>query len=503
MMIMIKRFIKIFMSGMFCTLLTSCLSFDVKESTSDNLVLYPDYKDITIPYNIAPLNFMPQGVDKGMVRFENETGAALIVSVRNGRTSIPSKKWRDLLSETKGGGLSVTVMNDEGLAYQPFMIYVAEEPVDKYVAYRLIAPGYKLWGEMGIYQRDLESFRQKVVIESKDVDNACLNCHSFANRDPEKMMMHVRTTEYGGTYVSVDGDWEKLDTKTPQTISALVYPSWHPSGRYIAYSVNDTKQTFHVSDPDRIEVYDFRSDVVVYDVEKRSLITNEALFRTDAFETFPSFSNDGTRLYFCSADSLLMPTNYRNLKYSLCSIGFDASSGRFGQVDTLVKAGNESVTMPRVSPDGRYLLYTTTEYGNFTIWHKDADLMLVNLEDRTVAEAEPWNSADAESFHSWSGNSRWVVFSTRRDDGCHTRLYLGYIGGDGTLGKAFLIPQKDPMQNKRLMKSYNIPEFVEDEIPAKGFDVRNAGEAVKVSFAGGKGVTVTDATTGASVSSVN
>ena len=273
MMNMINRYIKILMSGLAFALLTSCLSFDVKENSSDTLVLYPDYKDVTIPYNIAPLNFMPEGVDKGLVRFENEKGDALIASVRKGRTSVPLKKWRSLLSETKGGTLTVTVLNHEGTAYEPFEIHVAEEPVDKYVAYRLIAPGYKLWGEMGIYQRDLESFRQKVVIESKDVDNACLNCHSFANRDPEKMMMHVRTTEYGGTYVSVDGDWEKLDTKTPQTISALVYPSWHPSGRYIAYSVNDTKQTFHVSDPDRIEVYDFRSDVVVYDVEKRSLIT--------------------------------------------------------------------------------------------------------------------------------------------------------------------------------------------------------------------------------------
>ena len=494
---------KIYLFAAVCLLFISCSGHQINENSSESVSIYPDYCGVTVPYNIAPLNFMPEGIEKGFVRFSSEGGDVLDVPVRGGRTRISTGKWHEFMSDVKGASVDVTVVDAAGKAYVPFSIEVAEDPSDRYVAYRLIDPGYKLWGEMGIWQRDLETFRQTAIVESRKINDACVNCHSFANRDPETMLLHVRTTEYGGTYVSVDGETEKLDTKTPQTISALVYPSWHPSGKYVAFSVNDTKQTFHVSDPNKIEVYDFRSDVVVYDVEKRKLITSKPIFSADAFETFPAFSNDGSRLFYCSADSLKMPTRYKELQYSLCSIGFDEKTGSFGQVDTLVKAGKESVTMPRVSPDGRYLLYTSTAYGNFTVWHKDAELVLIDLQTGEKRVAADWNSEDAESFHSWSGNSRWVVFSSRRDDGEHTRLYLGYIGEDGTLGKAFMLPQKDPRQNKRFMKSYNIPEFVSGKVKSKGYDIRNASGSYKVEFSGNVARVASDAVTGASVGSVN
>ena len=159
--------------------------------------------------------------------------------------------------------------------------------------------------------------------------------------------------------------------------------------------------------------------------------------------------------------------------------------------------------MPRMSPDGRYMLYTSTAYGNFTVWHKDADLVLVDLESGERQEADRWNSDEAESYHSWSGNSRWVVFSTRRTDGDYTRLCLGYISSDGTLGKAFLLPQKDPEQNMRLMKSYNIPEFATSKISPKGYAVRNASDSYQVEFAGSYRPEEVDAATGASAVSVN
>lgn len=481
----------------------SCSRFEVKEQLSQEINIYPDYKDVTVPYNIAPLNFMTIGVGEGAVRFASENGQILDVPVKEGKIDVSARKWRGIMDSSKGGRLSVTVADKDGRAYSPFDIFVAAEPVDRYVAYRLIEPGYVLWNEMGLYQRDLETFRQSVIVENKDIDYACVNCHTFAGRDPETMVMHARKTDFGGTYMLKDGRWEKLDTKTPQTISALVYPFWHPGRRFVAFSVNDTRQTFHVSDPNKIEVYDFRSDVVVYDTDERKLLTAPSLFSLSSFETFPAFSPDGRKLYYCSADSLNMPTDYRQLQYSLCSIEFDENTGSFGKVDTLVRSGKESVTMPRVSPDGRYMLYTSTAYGNFTVWHRDADLTLIDLEKGTGFKADAWNSMNAESYHSWSGNSRWVVFSSRRDGTGFTRLYLGYIGADGKLGKAFLLPQRDPEHNKRLMKSYNIPEFVEGKVSPKGYAIRNAKDRYQVEFAGSYLPENLDGSSGASVSSVN
>lgn len=273
-------------------------------------------------------------------------------------------------------------------------------------------------------------------------------------------------SDYGGTYIVGENSFKKLNTKTPQTISALVYPSWHPSGNYVAFSVNNTKQMFHTTDRNRVEVFDNASDVVVYDVKKDEIVSSPLLMSDRAFETFPAFSPDGKTLYFCSADSLEIPAKYDKVKYSLCSISFDEKTRSFGNVvDTLYNAREgKSVSFPRVSPDGKYLMFTLSAYGNFSIWHKDADLYLVNLKNKQVSILSELNSKDTESYHSWSSNGRWVVFSSRRIDGLYTRPFIAYIDKNGKAHKPFLLPQKDKDYYTFLMKSYNIPEFTTGKV---------------------------------------
>ena len=48
-----------------------------------------------------------------------------------------------------------------------------------YLAYRLIEPGYELWNQMGIYQRNLEDYKQSPIMENKYSGQNCMNCHSF------------------------------------------------------------------------------------------------------------------------------------------------------------------------------------------------------------------------------------------------------------------------------------------------------------------------------------
>ena len=120
-----------------------------------------------------------------------------------------------------------------------------------------------------------------------------------------------------------DGKIEKLNTKTDSTISALVYPYWHPSGEYVAFSVNKTLQAFYNHDPNRIEVYDQASDVVVYNVNTHEIAWSPLTKSEDRFETFPTFSPDGKWLYFCSAQALEpMPEKHREVRYGLYRIAF-------------------------------------------------------------------------------------------------------------------------------------------------------------------------------------
>lgn len=452
--------------------------------------IFPDYADCTIPPNISPLNFaLTTDADEARALFTSGE-KTWEVKARKGQFTINPRQWQQMLESAKGGQIEVKVVAKEKgkwIGYRPFSLHVAPDPVDPYIAYRLIEPGYELWNYMGLYQRNIESYTESPIMENKLTKGNCMNCHSFCMQNPEQMVFHMRGS-LPGTYL-MDGDKvEKLNTKTDQTISALVYPSWHPSGKYIAFSVNDTKQAFHMNDPNRIEVYDNESDVVVYDIQKHEIITCPALFAKDAFENFPTFSPDGKTLYFSTSDTCAMPEGYKQVKYSLCSIAFDPDNRKFGnQVDTLYNASTEgrSASFPRVSPDGKYLLYTLGDYGGFAIWHKDADLYMINLETEEHYPLEAANSDDAESYHSWSSNSRWILFSSRRIDGLYTRPFIAYIDENGKAHKAFVVPQKDTGFYHRFMKSYNVPEFITGKVKdnRRWFaDVAKKGKGMDVKF---------------------
>ena len=163
------------------------------------------------------------------------------------------------------------------------------------------------------------------------------------------------------------------------------------------------------------------------------------------------------------------------VKYSLYKKSFDPETLQFGPRELVFPSvnskpstvNNQSATLPRVSPDGRYLMFTLARYGVFHIWHHDADLWLMDLntgEARAMAEL---NSPDTESYHSWSGNGRWVVFSSRRYDGNYTRPFIAHIDRQGRGSKPFELPSADPDYHRQFMRCYNIPEFMHGPVTIK------------------------------------
>ena len=427
--------------------------------------IFPDYAGVTVPANIAPLNF----------RLDCEADAAVLtltaggveVKVKGPEFDIPLRKWRGLTAA--GCDIKAVVCaRCDGVwkAYEPFPIHVSADLIDSHLVYRLIEPGYESWNKLGIYQRCLSDFTEKPVITNEGTDNNCMNCHSFAGHDPDRMVFHMRAT-HGGTYVTDGMNVEKLNTKTPETLSATVYPQWSADGKRIAFSVNDIFQVFHSTNPNRIEVYDSASDVVVYDADSHELSSSPLLMQDGVLETFPTFAPDGRSLYFCTSPAQEVPKDYAKIRYSICRIGFDPETGDFGSaVDTLFNARIEGggATLPRVSPDGRWLMFARGPYGCFNIWHKTADLWMIDLSDGRLFPLEAANSPEPESYHGWSSNSRWAVFGSRRLDGLYTRPFICHIDENGVASKPFLLPQKDSHYYDDSFKSFNIPEFTTGEV---------------------------------------
>ena len=456
-------------------LLTGCTAA-IPEQYVESAVapsIHPAYGDITIPYNIAPLNVAYEMEGKAFVSELKCDDRSLVMKGK--QTDWKLKQWQRFLASAKGENIEFNtyVKTSEGwVKYRPINWYVAEEPIDPYISYRIIAPSYVTYEELSIRQREVGTFDEKVVYNnmllSTGKDGQCINCHSYKNYKTDNMQFHARQHKGGTLIVTTDGV-KKISLKTDSTISAGVYPAWHPTHNLIAYSVNDTGQSFHTKKNNKIEVQDLKSDLILYDIDRNevSLIEHDTL----EWEVFPAWAPDGKTLYYCSAHMEIQDYSqrereiidrYQEFQYNIYRKSFDPDTQTFGPSELVLdaKAMNKSATFPRISPDGRYLLFAMAEYGCFHIWHKDADLYLIDLKTMELRNVKEINSSDVESYHSWSSNGRWMLFTSRRDDGGYTRLYIAYFDKEGKAHQPFLLPQRNPYFYGDYYKSYNVPEFM-------------------------------------------
>lgn len=436
--------------------------------------IYPDYVEVTVPVNIAPLSMeLLAKADEAVTRFSAE-GFELVCGGLKARPSL--NEWKELTAKAKGKSISVEVFAENGgrwVRFKPFNIYVSPDSIDPWLSYRLISPSYVSYEELTLNQRCLENYDERIFVDnmlcSTEKGGQCVNCHNYQQYQPGRMQFHARQT-HGGTFIAYDGKVEKINMRHDSLLSAGVYPAWHPWMKLIAYSTNKTMQSFHTSDPNKIEVLDSESDLILYDVDRHEVTTIERA--PNELEVFPFWAPDGQSLYFCSAhfeystdsvDTSEITMRAKEVKYNIYRKSFDPQTRQFGQRELVFAADSlgKSATLPRISPDGRWLVFTLGEWGCFHIWHHDADLWMMDLSG--VRDAWPLaeaNSPDTESYHSWSSNGRWMVVSSRRTDGVFTRPFFTHIDADGKASKPFELPTADPDYHRQFLKSYNVPEFM-------------------------------------------
>jgi hypothetical protein len=448
--------------------LSACTSspHDVEEVASLPEI-YPDYIGVTVPEEIAPLNFSMTDDEVTTVDVEIKGAKGGSLHANGAYADFDLDAWHELLKDNRGSKLMVSVCAEKDgtwKRYREFEIYVSQHPLDEWgITYRRIAPGYQMYGHMGIYQRELSTFEETAMMDNRDMGGGCVNCHTTNRGKTDDVVVHIRS-EHGGTSIVHQGKKNLLPSVNDSIGGPMVYPYWHPQGRYVAFSTNKTSQLFHSGLNKRIEVFDGQSDVFIYDTETNTTLRDTLIMKKYWAENCPAFSPDGKWLYFTTAKRQSYPQNYDQEKYSLCRVAFDAATGKTGhRADTLINTSQTgmSVTWPRPSYDGRYLMYTQLDYGYFSVWHPEADLWLLDLETGETRSLDEVNSEASESLHNWSGNSHWFYFTTRRDDGLYTQVYFSSIDERGKATKPFLLPQRNPKRYyHRTLYSFNTPDFI-------------------------------------------
>lgn len=453
--------------------ITLCYSCSQKPEGAARLselpAIFPDYVGVTIPMGIAPLNF---GI---------HDAEAIYVEARGGRQGIISASgdsyadfdihdWHNLTYANGGDSIILTVSakkNNQWFEYQPFPIYVSEDSLNEYgVTYRRIAPGYETFSNIGIFQRDIHTFDEFAIVDHTALQGECMNCHVANRCDANQFQLHIRGS-HAATLVQVDGKRKILNTATDSTIANCMYPYWHPSGRYIAYSLNLINQCFWEDTTRYIEVFDLASDALVLDLETNELILSDNIMTHD-FESYPAFSADGNTIYYCTSKPWMDQFLLDSMRYDLCKVSFDPVNGKIGShVDTILAASKmgKSITHPRPSYDGKYLLFSVANSAVFPIHHPEADLWVMDLATGEYYPLDGANSDGPESFHNWSTNSRWIIFSSKRHNRTNNLLYIAHFGADGKASKAFLMPQRNPEKfYGELIHSYNVPDFTMQKV---------------------------------------
>ena len=425
--------------------------------------MLPDYTDITLPVNIAPLNFELEGADA--LRLEIEGSRPYRFKAGGAQLRFPMKKWKEMLREEAGNTLRLTLtarFGRENRRYAPFTWTVSPDSIDRYLSYRLIEPAYEVWNVLSIEERDLESFKTRLLADNTTVESTCINCHT-ANRGDgiQTSFMHVRGAK-GGTLYSRDGQMRKLNTATDSTAGAAVYGEISADGRYGIFTTADIRPILHSGRFDKLEVFDASSDLILLDFEQGT-VTDSPLVKGPAFqETFPCWSADGKTAYFCRAAAHPQPDSTFEMHYDLYSVAFDPATGRLGDTLTLVvdaASRGKSISFPKCSPDGRYILMTVSDYGTFPIWHSETDLWLYEIATGALFPLEAVNGKYSDSYHCWNSSGRWICWASKRDDRLYGKPYFAHVGADGTVSKPFVLPQRDPGRYQVTLKSYNIPEL--------------------------------------------
>ncbi len=437
----------------------------------------PDYSSVVLPPNIAPMNFVIEEAGSDFfVRISATSGETIEIHNRAGKIVIPEGPWHRLLETNRGKQLTIEIFVTNGeqtpawQQYKTIVNTIAAEDIDNYLVYRRIRPGHATWRRMGVYQRDLTGFKETTILDNGQFREGCVNCHTFCNQQTDKMLLGIRSGKYCSSAILVDdGHVQRIGTK-------FGYTSWHPSGKVAAFSANKVHQIFHAATSEVRDVFDSDSLMAYYRVDDHAVETVAPLSRKDRLETYPTWSPDGKYLYFCSAPRTwdqqgILPENYDQIRYDLVRIAYDVDTDTWGQLETLVSANEtgQSVLLPRISPDGRWLLVSMCDYGCFPVYRASSDLYLIDLQaaqetGRYKCRPLEANSDASESWHSFSSNGRWIAFSSKRLSHIFTRTYFAYLDEHGQAHKPILLPQKDPLHYDSCLWTFSVPEMVTEPV---------------------------------------
>ena len=438
----------------------------------------PDYSELIIPPNIAPLNFQIREPGSAYrVRLAADTGTPVEVTTSSPIIQFPEKPWSQLLASNAGKSLrlDIWILGTDGQwkRFQTITNRIAAETIDPVLTYRKIHPVQNVWSTMGLYQRRMQTFEETPFLENRRFNDGCCHCHALRNNDPNTATVAIRSSIFGNQCLVINnGAVESFH-------GTVGYPAWHPKAPIVAAGFSKPQLLLHMARlNDMRDIVESESRLGYFHLGSGSIKKIPAADNSKLAGS-PAWSPDGAYLYYCCASNPLavatntLKTTYNQIKYDLMRIPYDVAKDRWGAPELVLSARTLglSIAQLRISPDGRWLFFCGTAYGCWPVYDPKSDLYAMDLRTGGNGAEFAWrkldeiNSPECESWLSWSSNSRWVVFSSKRISPLFSRPHLAYVGADGRCGKPFVLPQRDPTFYDSQLLTYTTPTLAIGPVP--------------------------------------
>jgi len=321
--------------------------------------------------------------------------------------------------------------------------------------------------------RDVGEPESRVVLRNMP---SCANCHSFSN-DGKTLAMDVDGPAGDkGAYMIVPVEEEMVVTdQHVMTWSSFPdKPEGHrtlgflsrisPDGRHVVSTVNEALYVQNFLDFRILQVfYPTRGILAWYSTETGEITALPGADDSEYVQCCAVWTPDGKSLVFLRARAFdpyrpgQEPARYAGdpneprIRYDLYRMPFNEGRGGTPVPIPGASANGMSNTFPKVSPDGRWIVYT--KCANGLLLRPDGRLWIVPIDGGEAREMK-CNTSLMNSWHSFSPNGRWLVFSSKSNTP-YTQMFLTHLDEDGNDTPAILIPNSTAAN-----RAVNIPEFL-------------------------------------------
>ncbi len=331
---------------------------------------------------------------------------------------------------------------------------VSFDPADPVVVYRLVDPPFLNVKTPNTYFREIAKREPKVLVDSRG--KYCVNCHSFSNSSGTEGTLALQVRDIGSatsgsvSYLSfcdlAKGKGYRVSMPFP--VQMTTFMAWSFDGTRIAFAANQDLASFAPFVLETQNTMQSESDIAVIDTRTWTARLVPGASEPGVIETFPSWTPDGSKIVFCSGPAK------RPEPLTRFALRIVPAEGGVAKPIPNIPDDNASRVYPHFSADGLWLMFTQTAGGALVKPTSDLYIMPANFSE-APRKLECNSPYAADSWYSWSSNSRWIVFTSKRDDGIFARLYLAHIDTDGRASPPVRLPISDEPR-----MSFNIPEFV-------------------------------------------